>query len=100
MPNQRAAGQKCIALAIDHQLLAAIDAARRSKGHNRSQFIRAAIVDYVGFSPDAIAPDRTRLIKQVKKLGYPIPPEMLNESASGVPNESKPGTVKYKRKKT
>lgn len=45
VPNQRSPGQKLIALALDEELLASLDAARGTM--NRSQFIREALVEKV-----------------------------------------------------
>ena len=46
MPNQRAPGQKLLPIAVDEKFLRELDAGLEPAGyHNRSQFIRDAIVE-------------------------------------------------------
>ncbi|MGD0744063.1 MAG: ribbon-helix-helix domain-containing protein [Verrucomicrobiota bacterium] len=91
MPNQRAAGQKLLPIAVDEKFLRELDAGLARAGYrNRSQFIRDAIVEKLtraGIAMPrelALPPHR---IGRSMKAPYPYPAHRasafaLNEKAA------------------
>jgi hypothetical protein len=70
VPNQRAPGQKLLPIAVDEQFLKQLDAGLIQAGyHNRSQFIRDAIVEKLKRAGVALPPELAR------------PPHRLGKSA-------------------
>ena len=98
MPNQRAAGQKLLPIAVDEKFLRELDAGLAQAGYrNRSQFIRDAIVEKLTragiIMPKELALPPHRLGKSMEaKSRYPAhrPSRFeLNERAESKKRRSK-----------
>ena len=75
MANQRHPNQRLVAFALDQELLAALDQARRAAGKDRSSYIRTAIAEKLGNIGAGMlkdSPDRTgKTYKARSTVKYP-----------------------------
>lgn len=72
VPNQRAAGQKLLPIAVDEQFLRELDAGLTRAGYrNRSQFIRDAIIEKLKRAGVSLPPELALPPHRIRKAGKP-----------------------------